>query len=249
MLLALFMLFAAWEWAAIAGLERPAARASYVGALALLGCGGVLALLRLPAMPTAVGALALLWWLWALIDLARAGAAPRGAYRSLAGRLAGGAVVLVPAWLASVSLHADDPRSPALVLYLFSLVWVADTGAYFVGRKWGRSKLAPTVSPGKTIEGLIGALGAVVALSYFCGRMVWQLSGRALLTWIAVALATLAFSVIGDLVESKLKRLAGVKDSGTWLPGHGGVLDRIDALTAAAPIFLLGWSVFLKMPS
>jgi phosphatidate cytidylyltransferase len=117
------------------------------------------------------------------------------------------------------------------------LIWVADSGAYFVGRQWGKNKLAPRVSPGKTIEGLLGALAGGLIWGY--AGMVWfePKSG-----WLFVALCfvTVLFSVLGDLVESLFKRNAGVKDSGQLLPGHGGVLDRLDSLTSAAPVFVLG---------
>ena len=150
-----------------------------------------------------------------------------------------GGVVLVSTWLSIAMLHASGPRGPALVLFLFILTWVADSGAYFAGRAFGRRKLSPFVSPGKTWAGaggaVLGALASGVALS---------LSGLAgdsppwalLLLSVVVTVAAIG----GDLWESRLKREAGVKDSGRLLPGHGGVLDRIDSLLAAAPVFALG---------
>lgn len=244
---AVFIMVGAWEWSALAGLARARARALYVLALALLAGVFALALQPSSAATLWVGGAALLWWVWALIDLVHAGSARSGLFASVGGRLLAGALVLLPAWLACVELRTVDPLRPTLLLYLLGLVWAADSSAYFVGRQLGRSKLAPTVSPGKTLEGLLGAVGAVVVLSYVCGRMIWQFSGYALIMWVGVALLTLGFSVTGDLVQSKLKRLAGAKDSGTWLPGHGGVLDRIDALTAAAPVFLFGWIMFVSI--
>ncbi len=126
-----------------------------------------------------------------------------------------------------------------LLLYLMTLVWVADIGAYFSGRAFGRHKLAPTISPGKSIEGVIG--GLLLNLLWISG--VWYYSGGwgvGYLPFLLVSLVTVAFSVIGDLFESILKREAGVKDSSHLLPGHGGVLDRIDSLIAATPVFLAG---------
>lgn len=147
-----------------------------------------------------------------------------------------GWMVLIPTALAMMDLHAMSP-SPWILLLIMGLVWVADIGAYFSGRKFGKNKLAPKISPGKTIEGVAGAMLSVTI--YIC--LVWAFAlnngARGLLaimlfaSWWWVALA-----VIGDLFESAIKRQAGVKDSGTLLPGHGGVLDRIDALTSTLPL-------------
>lgn len=127
------------------------------------------------------------------------------------------------------------------LLYVFLLVWCADSGAYFVGRKLGRRKMAPNVSPNKSIEGLAG--GIVTGLLVVLGISVFklQLSGMALFAFTALSVLTILVSVLGDLFESMLKRRAKVKDSGTILPGHGGVLDRIDSLLSATPIFALGF--------
>lgn len=127
------------------------------------------------------------------------------------------------------------------LLYVFLLVWCADSGAYFVGRKLGRRKMAPNVSPNKSIEGLAG--GIVTGLLVVLGISVFklQLSGMALFVFTALSVLTILVSVLGDLFESMLKRRAKVKDSGTILPGHGGVLDRIDSLLSATPIFALGF--------
>ncbi len=243
---AVFVLLGAWEWCALAGLQDTRARALYLLALVLPAGAFVLGPGQAPGSAW-IGGLALLWWVWMLADLVRTGASPSGLFASLPGRLLAGALVLWPTWLACVELRTIDPLRPALLLYLLGLVWAADSSAYFMGRQWGKRKLAPMISPGKTVEGLVGAAGAVVVLSYVCGKMVWQFNGYALILWIGLALLTLGFSVVGDLVQSKLKRIAGAKDSGTWLPGHGGVLDRIDALTAAAPVFLLGWIMFVTV--
>ena len=124
------------------------------------------------------------------------------------------------------------------VLFLLFLIWIADSGAYFTGRRWGQRKLALSISPGKTWEGVWGAslaalvfamLGAVVLEV----RMPWP-------GFVILSMVTVGFSIAGDLFESMLKRQRGLKDSGSLLPGHGGVLDRVDSLTAAVPVFLLG---------
>ena len=160
-----------------------------------------------------------------------------------------GWVVLSGAWVALVELQA---RSPWLVLAAMAIVWIADTAAYFAGRAFGRRKLAPLVSPGKTWEGVFGGLVAVAiyaaALVPFAQAAGYDgpVAPLAIAAWIAFALALASLSVMGDLYESWLKRVAGVKDSGTLLPGHGGVLDRIDALVAAMPPAALAAHWFLR---
>ena len=136
-------------------------------------------------------------------------------------------------------VYLHDVYGGGMLLYLFSLVWIADIGAYFSGRRFGKRKLAPAISPGKTWEGVIGGLLA---------NLVWivaiyQLSsgwGLGLPQFLLISFATSLISVVGDLFESILKREAGVKDSGKLLPGHGGVMDRIDSVIAAAPVFVAG---------
>jgi len=162
-----------------------------------------------------------------------------------------GWVVLCGAWVAIVELQA---RSPWLLLAAMAIVWIADTAAYFSGRTFGRRKLAPQVSPGKTWEGVYGALLAVglyaVALVPLAGRagFLMPTSVLAIGLWTTFALLVTAVSVFGDLFESLLKRHAGVKDSGALLPGHGGVLDRTDALFAAMPLLALAAQMFLVKP-
>jgi phosphatidate cytidylyltransferase len=154
-----------------------------------------------------------------------------------------GLIVLVAAFVALVELEA---RSPWLVLAAMAIVWIADTAAYFSGRAFGRRKLAPHVSPGKTWEGVYGALAAVgvyaLAVSPLARSAGYSgsLSAGVVASWLVVAVAVAALSVVGDLFESWQKRQAGVKDSGKLLPGHGGVLDRIDALLAAMPALAVG---------
>lgn len=144
-------------------------------------------------------------------------------------RAAVGVIVLLPTWTALLYLHA---RGPAMLLGVMAIVWIADTAAYFSGRHFGRHKLAPTISPGKTWEGVAGAFAA---LAVYAGGVSW-LAG---MPWLSLFLAVsglLYLSILGDLFESWIKRLSGMKDSGALLPGHGGVLDRIDGLTSTLPI-------------
>jgi phosphatidate cytidylyltransferase len=148
---------------------------------------------------------------------------------------------LLLAWLAVVWLHART-NGPELLLSVLVLVWLADSAAYFAGRAWGRHKLAPVISPGKTLEGLGGALAMAALLGAGLGYG-GLLPGQGMASLVPVFLAIALVSVAGDLAESAVKRQAGVKDSGQLLPGHGGVLDRIDSLIAAAPVFaaLVWW--------
>ena len=165
-----------------------------------------------------------------------------------AGMIALGILLLVAAWMAVVELQA---RSPWLVLAALAIVWIADTAAYFSGRAFGKHKLAPEVSPGKTWEGVFGAWVAVAlyafVLSFFAQDAGYRgaVTPLATFVWIVFALLLASVSVIGDLFESLLKRHANMKDSGTLLPGHGGVLDRIDALLAAMPLAALAAHAFL----
>lgn len=244
LLFGVFILAGALEWSALTGLQTAVTRWLYAGSLTVFGALAVHALTRDPNAVVPLLAMAVLWWLWVLVELWRHPAPEAGWLATRTGRLVSGFCVLVPAWVGLLYLHAADPRKPALLLFLLVLVWTADTAAYFFGWALGRHKLAPLISPGKTVEGALGALGTVALLAYVCGTMIWRLEGAKLVLWLVVALAAAAFSIVGDLAESKLKRVAGVKDSGRLLPGHGGVLDRIDALTAAAPVFAAGW-VFL----
>ena len=131
------------------------------------------------------------------------------------------------------------------VLFILCLVWAADTGAYFSGTLWGKHKLAPKISPGKTIEGLCGGImSALIVAAIFA--VFAKIEFSKLLPWTFLVILVVLFSVLGDLFESIMKRQAGVKDSGQWIPGHGGILDRIDSLTAAVPVFTLGLLLFIN---
>lgn len=139
-------------------------------------------------------------------------------------------------------------QSPWWLMYVFILVWCADSGAYFVGRKFGKTKMAPNVSPNKTMQGLYGGLTVGMGVALFISMYWLKYTGSVLLVFMLLSAMTIMASVLGDLFESMLKRRAGIKDSGTLLPGHGGVLDRIDSLLSATPIFALGY-LLLQMLS
>ena len=228
---ALIMLAAAWEWSNLMSLTSLRARILYLllVAVSLVGISFTAVTWYAPA---ASG-----WWVIAAIMVF---VFPQGKTllqnRFLRGLM--GVAVLVPCWAAINTIRAQTGGVSAL-LFLLLLIWTADTAAYFVGRQWGKRKLAPEVSPGKTVEGFIGALIA----STLVALIAFYYTGAPINRWgfgIVLVLFTVFFSVIGDLFESMLKRMVGVKDSGNLLPGHGGLLDRIDSLTAAAPVYLYG---------
>lgn len=139
--------------------------------------------------------------------------------------------------ISDLMLTVDN--GPWWILGLFGVIWIADGAAYFTGRRFGTRKLAPRISPGKTIEGFKGSLFAIFAFSLISGTIAWDDSYGRILLWVLVCLIVAAFSVIGDLFISMNKRIIGVKDSGRLLPGHGGILDRIDSTLSAAPIYAL----------
>jgi phosphatidate cytidylyltransferase len=235
----LIVLTAAWEWAALGGLQRPTSRGSFVG----LVLAGLVALWLVEPARFWLVAAAALWWALKTIQVARVRAIdPRPMYQPKV--LAEGALILFAPWAALVDLHASTTQGPLLVLFLMMLVWTADSLAYFVGRRWGRAKLAPAVSPGKTRAGVYGALGGAAAWGLLLG-LVLDLGVAGTLMAALLCALTVTVSVVGDLYESLLKRRRGLKDSSRLLPGHGGMLDRIDSLTAAAPVFVLGLGMIL----
>ncbi len=168
-----------------------------------------------------------------------------GLSRSLSGPLGicAGALILFGCWSALVFTHQQPETGAQVTLGILLIVWSADSFAYFAGKRFGQRKLAPGISPNKTVEGLLGGVSGscLVALLYafFLFDLSW--SDWHLWVWMLAALCGCLVSVVGDLYQSRLKRIAGVKDSGSLLPGHGGVLDRFDGLVAAAPVFAGIW--------
>jgi len=229
-LVAVVFLAGAWEWAGFAGLSSRGGRALYL----LVIAAGMAVGWRLSADPRLLAGglrLALAWWGLALAWLVLA---PQRGGRAAAA--AAGLLVLVPAAVSLARLVMLEPVGRELLLYLIILIAAADIGAYFGGRSLGKHKLAPRVSPGKTWEGFVAGMLAATAAGV-AGAFLFQ---APLGTWVGCCVLAAFLSVVGDLCESMFKRRAGLKDSGSLLPGHGGILDRIDSFTAAGPAFLLG---------
>jgi phosphatidate cytidylyltransferase len=228
--LSVVLLAAAWEWAAFVAGPRSVLRWLFL-AVTLVLCVLLWFATQSPGglMACVVAGLGL--WAVALLWLVLAPQRQTGAAVFIAGVFA-----IAIAWVCLTRISLDVPRGHLWVLYALLIVWVADSGAYFVGRSWGVAKLAPRISPGKTWAGLWGGLLASALLAILVAvALHLPLVGLVILT-----LVVAGYSIIGDLTESLCKRFAGMKDSGTLIPGHGGVLDRFDSLLAAAPCLLFG---------
>jgi phosphatidate cytidylyltransferase len=231
--LAVLWLMGGWEWAGLARLGR-IGRGVYVVCLAL-PMAAVLIVGPTPTIVLVALVFAVPGWLAALLGVL---SFPRAFGPHLV--LLAGFVALLPGWIVLTELLAVPREGPLLALLALAVVWAADVGAYFVGRMIGRVKLAPKVSPGKTWEGVGGGVALAVIVAALAA--VWL--GRPAPALAAVALVTALVSVVGDLTVSMLKRNVGLKDTGSLLPGHGGVMDRIDGLVAAIPFFALGLHAF-----
>lgn len=230
-------LLIAWEWSGLMGMAaQRGLRLAYVAA-----AGVVLAIVWFmpPQFRLVLWGAAVLWWLVAITLLP---GFPENLQRRPIPKIVMGLVGLLltaATLIALASLHAMTDGALKLMFLLF-LIFAADTGAYLAGRNFGKHKLAPNVSPGKTIEGAIGGLLLCAAWALIAGAAVFTLNGQPLLMLVLLSLLVAALSIVGDLTESMFKRIAGLKDSGNILPGHGGILDRVDSLLAAAPVMVLG---------
>lgn len=235
---AILLALAAWEWASLVGLT------CYVQKIIYVLC--FLLLLLIPALRTyPLLIFALLGWLFVAIWISAYPLGRRIWQSNRILRLMVGLWLLIPCWTGLLLLR-QQPGGMVLMLLLLALVWSADSGAYFVGRYCGKKPLARQVSPKKTQEGVYG--GLLCALIITVGLGWFFLRAQVLLPLYAVlVLATAVLSILGDLFESMVKRMAEVKDSGSILPGHGGVLDRLDSLTAAAPVFSLGMELLFRL--
>jgi phosphatidate cytidylyltransferase len=230
--IALFWLGGAWEWTGLLRLQG-ASRVFYMVAIAtlmfLMAFGDIEQSWAYPITVISVG-----WWMLSCMVLFRL---PRHIPLALVG--AAGPLVLIPSWFLLSHFHQGFIEGPQIIMSLLLIVWAADVGAYLIGSFCGKVKLAPRVSPGKTWEGFIGGIAFAGLVSF--GISIMLNVPKSL--FVAIGVATAMSSVLGDLTISFLKRNVNIKDSGRLLPGHGGILDRIDSLTAATPIFALGMYV------
>ena len=226
----LMALAGSWEWAILSGEKTTLLNISNTVLVAVL-----LYLLWLSRQDVLilwiVTLTALVWWLFAILWVFWWRRQFHSRVKYFCGML-----TLIPAWATLVALHASQNGAVKL-LFLLTLIWAADIGAYFAGRVFGKHKLVPEVSPGKTWEGVVGGTLALLVVSLVGVWLVLPAYGYLL---ILICLLTGWLSIVGDLSESLFKRQAGVKDSGMLFPGHGGVLDRVDSLTAALPAFWVG---------
>lgn len=232
---------AGWEWARLAGFERQVQRIAYaVGVAVVLLLANSASALLMPVLY-----LAGIWWLLATV-MVMTFPASAALWGGKLGKLLIGLLILLPAGL-GLQVLKTAPQGNMLILSVLLLVWGADIGAYFFGRAFGKRKLAPLVSPGKSWAGLFGGLFTSICIAAALAVYL-QVSAAHFVPVLLCAAIVVLFSVVGDLTESMFKRQAGIKDSSQLLPGHGGVLDRIDSLTAAVPVFALllllsGWNL------
>lgn len=255
--IAVIVALGAYEWASLSGITARPFKAAYMG-LVLLLCASLIMLVdshniwqqgQLNALYTKILGTASIWW---VVSLAMILAYPKytAIWRnSILVRGIFGVLTLVPTWVAVVTLRSslyeiDVYYGASLIFYVLGIVWAADIGAFFVGVKFGRRKLRPNVSPGKTIEGLIGGIAASFAIIAFAA-LHYQVEPSRIWLHLVIGGVTVGVSALGDLNESMFKRCAGIKDSGKLLPGHGGLLDRIDSLTAAFPVFAFCYVVWM----
>ena len=238
--IAVLCLIALWEWTRLSGMRsRP-----WRGVLVALAGASMIALwcCRDSWFWWPLIAAGAVWWLFAFLWLRRFSFAAAPTRENTALKLLAGALAVLPSWTAMMQVHRSQSELHTWALYTLMLIWAADTFAYLAGSRWGRTKLAPQISPGKTIAGVYGALAGSAVIAIVGG---WLLGVRdaTLLPLVIVGMISVLFSIVGDLFESLIKRHAGVKDSGNLFPGHGGVFDRLDGVFAALPIFALGKAV------
>ena len=246
---AAMFLIGLWEWLKLAEIEDTLSRSVLLVVNLLLmvalvwasrsASGGSLVLLQIMVM-IGVG-----WWFLAAFWLRHYDFASDHDTHARVFKLAAATLSVIPAWCALALIHASQPHGNRWLLVALMIIWAADSGAYFAGRRFGRTRLSPRISPNKTVEGLVGGIVAGMIVALVAAPLANDAITVKQLSYVAiVAIWTILFSVVGDLFESLLKRHVGAKDSGNLIPGHGGVLDRIDSVLAALPVFALGKLLF-----
>jgi len=230
-LITLLVLIGAWEWAGFIGDGGGATRAVFTLAVATAIGGAFFLWLTVDGFVGITLATAMAWWFVAFLWVCLAPTRVNPYSATLAGLL-----TLVPCWFALFYLMRNS-NGTWWVLFTLALVWAADTGAFFAGRWLGRVPLAPRVSPKKTWEGALGGIVLSGVVAWVAATWIFKVH---VTPFVTMCVAVAALSIVGDLTESMLKRAAGLKDSGSLFPGHGGMLDRIDSVTAAAPALVFG---------
>ncbi|WP_413625646.1 phosphatidate cytidylyltransferase [Luteibacter sp. Lutesp34] len=236
-LVAIVFVGAAWEWSLLSGCRTQAGRG--IVAAAAVAVFAALIAVRTPGLLLMLTLIGVAWWVGCCFWLRHFtfAAAPNAENRML--KLGVGALVIVPALASAILLH-ESHRGNWWTLLALVIVWAADTGAYFSGRHFGRRKLAPRISPGKTWAGVYGAIVAGGLMALLGGYLIGVRDGGQLIGLLLLGVVTVGIAVVGDLFESLMKRHATVKDSGNLFPGHGGLLDRLDSVFAALPVFAAG---------
>jgi phosphatidate cytidylyltransferase len=230
-LITVLVLVGAWEWAGFIGDGGAATRAVFTAAMVAAMLASWTLFQFVPGFVRITLWVAMAWWLIAFLWVCLAPARVNPFSAALAGLLA-----LLPCWIALCYLTLRT-QNTYWVLFTLALVWAADTGAFFAGRWLGRVPLAPRVSPKKTWEGVFGGIALSALVAWVAGNWIFTVD---VWPFVTICIAVASLSIVGDLTESMLKRAAGVKDSGSLFPGHGGMLDRIDSVTAAAPALVFG---------
>jgi len=247
----------AYEWAKMSGINDRASKVTFM-ALILIICGALIFAVdgqavwyqsELNGLYKTILGISAVWWAVSLVMILTYPKYSSVWKENIPIRAAFGVLTLIPTWVAIISLRTNlyevDPfYGASLIFYVLGIVWAADIGAFFCGVKFGKHKLRPNVSPGKSIEGLLGGIMASLAIIAFAA-LHYQFDASRIGMHILIGVITVAVSALGDLNESMFKRCAGIKDSGKLLPGHGGVMDRIDSLTAAFPVFAFCYVVWM----
>ena len=247
LVMGLVMLIAAYEWAGLAGFSTPFRKMAFVVIVGTVIYSVWLVNFLLSS--DVMNLMAIIFWFFCTIMVLKY---PKSAFfwkdKSIVIAMMG-IILLLLTWYALISIRAIEGLQfaqqtidgPYIMLFCMMLIWAADTGAYFTGRRFGKNKLAPQISPGKSWEGVYGGSLLAVIIATCCS-LLYQLNLQDYFNILIITIVTIAYSVVGDLMESMFKRQAGVKDSGNILPGHGGMLDRIDGVIAAVPIFFIAIS-------
>ena len=229
--------FGAWEWSVFAGWVKPLQRRLFFIVNVFLFVAVLF--LANTELNTVIIAASLLWWIICVPLLLSFPFQKNNFIHNRIIKTLVGIVLLLATLVSMVSIRNNPEYGSAFVLYLVLMIWFADSGAYFAGRALGKHKLIPNVSPGKTWEGVAGALIVTLVVALVAVNLLNIPSSQSLV-FVLITFVTVIYSIVGDLSESMFKRMANIKDSGHILPGHGGILDRIDSLTSGLPVFLAG---------